>query len=457
MIRIGDFSKLAHVTVKTLHHYGEMGLLKPAHIDRYNGYRYYSLAQMPRLNRILALKDLGFSLDQVAQLVDENLSVAEMRGMLRMKQLELARNVESERARLTQVQIRLRQLEREQSPSRLEIAVKSVAPLVALSARAVAASEAALFPARESLKALLLENMRRARLKPTGPWFALLDDLPYAEFDLEVEMAVPIKLRAGQRADDWEGSPIHLRELSAVEQMATVIHEGDYADIDQAYTELHAWSQANACNIVGPCREVYLPESGLSTEDDLHNHSGFVEVQCPVKRAAIPLSIYLSEIDRKENTMEPKITNKPAMTVVGLSYVGRNENNEIPQLWGQWNARSGELKNRTGMCAYGACFSSPEGAGEGEFEYVACMEVSEVSNIPEGMVVRHIPGYKYAVFTHHGKLDKLGDTYKYIYETWLPQADVELHPDKFDMELYDNRFLFDSDESAFDILVAIKE
>jgi DNA-binding transcriptional MerR regulator len=57
MIKIGDFSKLAHVTVKTLHHYGELGLLPPAHIDRYTGYRYYSLEQLPRLNRILALKE----------------------------------------------------------------------------------------------------------------------------------------------------------------------------------------------------------------------------------------------------------------------------------------------------------------------------------------------------------------------------------------------------------------
>lgn len=85
MIKIGDFSKLAHVTVKTLHHYGEMGLLQPARIDRFNGYRFYTLEQLPRLNRILALKDLGFSLEQVAQLIDENLTVVEMRGMLRMK------------------------------------------------------------------------------------------------------------------------------------------------------------------------------------------------------------------------------------------------------------------------------------------------------------------------------------------------------------------------------------
>ena len=155
--------------------------------------------------------------------------------------------------------------------------------------------------------------------------------------------------------------------------------------------------------------------------------------------------------------MEPKLTNRPAMTVVGLPYVGKNENNEIAAMWGDFNARAAEIQHMTGQCAYGACFAEPAGAAEGEFEYVACFQVSEVSQLPEGMVVREIPAYKFAVFTHKGKLDKLGETYEYIYQTWLPQSGLALHPDKFDMELYDDRFMPNSDESEFDILVAVQE
>ena len=62
MIRIGDFSKLSRVSVKTLRYYDEMGLLKPLYVDRFTGYRFYEYHQLLRLNRILALKDLGFSL-----------------------------------------------------------------------------------------------------------------------------------------------------------------------------------------------------------------------------------------------------------------------------------------------------------------------------------------------------------------------------------------------------------
>jgi len=63
MFKIGEFSKLSQVTVKTLRYYDEIGLLKPAEVDRFTSYRYYSVDQLPRLNRILALKDLGLSLE----------------------------------------------------------------------------------------------------------------------------------------------------------------------------------------------------------------------------------------------------------------------------------------------------------------------------------------------------------------------------------------------------------
>ena len=160
--------------------------------------------------------------------------------------------------------------------------------------------------------------------------------------------------------------------------------------------------------------------------------------------------------------MEPKIVTKPAFKVVGLSYVGKNEAGEIPQMWGVYNQRFTEIKTIDKSCAYGLCFSTsvgvskPEDVIPGEFEYVAASEVAGDQDMPKGMVYREVPEYKYAIFTHHGKLDKLGETYQYIYDTWLPQSGLVVHPDKFDMEFYDDRFIPDSDDSAFDIYVAIQ-
>ena len=81
MLKIGDFSSLAQVSIKTLRYYDERGLLSPAHIDPETGYRYYSASQLSRLHRILALKDFGFSLEQIARCLEEKVTGEQMRGM----------------------------------------------------------------------------------------------------------------------------------------------------------------------------------------------------------------------------------------------------------------------------------------------------------------------------------------------------------------------------------------
>ncbi|MCK4450116.1 MAG: MerR family transcriptional regulator, partial [Anaerolineae bacterium] len=100
MFKIGDFSRISQVSVKTLRYYDEIGLLKPAHVDRFIGYRYYSVDQLGRLHRILALKGLGLSLEQVTRLLDDHLTSEQIRGMLRMKRAEMQQRVEEERERL---------------------------------------------------------------------------------------------------------------------------------------------------------------------------------------------------------------------------------------------------------------------------------------------------------------------------------------------------------------------
>lgn len=265
MIKIGDFSKLAHVSIKTLHHYDELGLLKPAHIDRFSGYRYYGLEQLATLNRILALKDLGLSLEQVAQLLCDDISPAEMRGMLRLKRMELATRVEEEQARLARVESRLRQLEREGQARHADVALKQVPAQTILTAQIVAANENMFQPARQSLVTLLQEQLEQAHLKPATPWFALLNELPYVETDLELTLGVGVNLRGGQRAGDWAGTPVSLRELAAVPSMASLIHAGDNLALPQAYASLYAWTQSNGYQVAGQFRELYLPETGVES------------------------------------------------------------------------------------------------------------------------------------------------------------------------------------------------
>src|SRR5262245_37044805 len=107
MFRIGEFSKIAQVPGSLLRYYDQIGLLKPAHIDQWTGYRYYSAKQLPRLHRILALKELGLTLEQITRLVEEEVSAAEIRGMLILKKAQVEHTVQEEMTRLRSLEARL--------------------------------------------------------------------------------------------------------------------------------------------------------------------------------------------------------------------------------------------------------------------------------------------------------------------------------------------------------------
>src|SRR6201993_341766 len=111
MFRIGEFSKIAQVSGRLLRYYDEIGLLIPESIDPETGYRYYSARQLPQLNRILVLKELGLSLEQIARLLDQETSVDEIRGMLNLRKAQIAQSVEEESKRLRFVETRLQQID----------------------------------------------------------------------------------------------------------------------------------------------------------------------------------------------------------------------------------------------------------------------------------------------------------------------------------------------------------
>ena len=107
MFTIGDFARHGRVSVRMLRHYDATGPLRPAHVDPASGYHYYTAAQLARLNRVIALKDLGFTLQQVQDIVDEKVGAEKLRGMLRLRQAELETVVAAASARLVQVEARL--------------------------------------------------------------------------------------------------------------------------------------------------------------------------------------------------------------------------------------------------------------------------------------------------------------------------------------------------------------
>ncbi|MFC1909507.1 helix-turn-helix domain-containing protein [Chloroflexota bacterium] len=137
MFKIGDFSKLSFVTVKTLRYYDEIGLLRPVKVDQFTGYRYYSADQLPRLNYIIALKNLGLSLEEVTMLISNDLTPAQIRDIFILKKAELQQRVSEEQSRLEKVQKLLKQIEKEGTMPEYQVVIKKIEPQIIASIRAV--------------------------------------------------------------------------------------------------------------------------------------------------------------------------------------------------------------------------------------------------------------------------------------------------------------------------------
>jgi DNA-binding transcriptional MerR regulator len=113
MIRIGDFSRISQTPVSTLRYYDEVGLLKPVEVDHFTGYRYYTYDQLERLHRILALKELGFSLEEIHRLLEENLPTRQTHAILQSKRANLLGQAQDNHERLERLEAWLKQIEKE--------------------------------------------------------------------------------------------------------------------------------------------------------------------------------------------------------------------------------------------------------------------------------------------------------------------------------------------------------
>lgn len=268
MFRIGDFSRLTQVTVKALRHYDSLGLLAPAHIDPDTGYRYYTSGQLPRLHRILALKDLGFSLEQVGRLLDAELSADQLRSMLLLKQDETREQISAEQERLRRIEARLWQLETGAAPP-YDVVLKRVAAQPVASVRGRLAT-------REAIGALFGElaiYQGRHRLHG-GAWAAIWHETEYRERGIDAEATI-----ATDDPVPAEGRVV-ARTLPAVETMACVVHQGSPSAIGDGCEAVLRWVEANGYRLAGPERVVMLQRGGPDGRDSV------VELQFPVDRAA---------------------------------------------------------------------------------------------------------------------------------------------------------------------------
>ncbi len=280
MFRIGEFSQIAQVPGSLLRYYDEIGLFKPVHIDSWTGYRYYSAKQLPRLHRILALKELGLTLEQIARLVDEEVSAAEIRGMLTLKKAQVEQTLNEEMTRLRALEARLQQIDAPTS-SAFDIVLKNVPRQGYLALREVLpGADAALRIMRELIETLPACTER----KQLGHFTTVVHSETLESDQLDIELGAIF----GGANDLTVQLPSHrllkVRQLPEVATMATVVRLGGFEQNCQSYGAIGLWVETNGYRISGPGREVLIQPPRTEHLADM-----ITEIQFPVERRE-PLS-----------------------------------------------------------------------------------------------------------------------------------------------------------------------
>jgi DNA-binding transcriptional MerR regulator len=282
MFRIGEFSKIAQVPGSLLRYYDEIGLLVPAHTDRATGYRYYSAKQLPRLHRILALKELGLTLEQIARLVDDEVSAAEIRGMLTLKRAQVEQTVQAEMARLRSLEARLQQIDGSDQPD-FDIVIKTVPAHDVLSVREVLPSaDAALGVMSEIVRTLPFRTERSL----LGSFMTVVHSETLESDRLDIELGA---IFTGERDTSVRVAPeriLTVRELPAVATMATVVRVGGFEQNCRSYGAIGSWVEENGYRISGPGREVLIKPPRLDRLEEM-----VTEIQFPVERAQQAVTI----------------------------------------------------------------------------------------------------------------------------------------------------------------------
>jgi DNA-binding transcriptional MerR regulator len=265
MFRIGEFAQIAQVSGRQLRFYDQLGLLRPARIDPQTGYRYYSIRQLPRLNSILALKELGLSLEQIGPLLQDEISPADLRAMLTMKRAQVEQSLREDEARLRHIESRIAQIDRRGGIGDYDVVVKSVAPTPFLSLRCSCENMDEVVRMVRTVAedgGRLIRPSLRDRLIVVAR-----NDHDDEKLDLEIGFSLTRASNASVRiTGDYL---LRAGELPAVETMATLVRPGTNTASHSSFGAIGMWIEANATRSPAPAAKYFsnrLPARPVSKE-----------------------------------------------------------------------------------------------------------------------------------------------------------------------------------------------
>jgi DNA-binding transcriptional MerR regulator len=260
MYRIGDFAKLTQIPIKTLRYYDEIGLLRPANVNRATGYRYYTATQFEHLNRILVFRDLGFALGEIRELIAENVPPDQLRDMLHRKQEEVERRLRDERARLARVAARVDLIEQFGRGGSNDVAVRRVGAQFVASIRDTLRS----YDEAERLFDELDGRLGRSHgVSLRAAVWRSCGSAPVIDCEAAVFLDGPIAPVEGLATYEM---PEHT--------IACLVYHGE-EDYKSAFGALASWIRSTGAGVAGPKREVFL-------HDGRDGRESVTEIQYPI-------------------------------------------------------------------------------------------------------------------------------------------------------------------------------
>jgi DNA-binding transcriptional MerR regulator len=275
MFKIGEFSTLARVSIHLLRHYDGIGLFEPAHVDPSNGYRYYAVEQLADLNRILALRDLGFSLAEIERLIADDITLQQIQRLLEQRRAQIEGQIEQEQRRLRRVASRLKHLETKGMARRHEPVEKSLPAQPYLSLRQ---------PLPYFRQAgQILRQVSQAVLEQQVPGLshpmAIFHDPFFRTRKTDFEFGFLLKEELQMDIAIGGGKSLVVRQASAVPMALTCLHRGPWPELQLGFAALAGYLSKNSLRLAGRPRELYLNFVPPEQDEEL-----VVEIQLPVEK-----------------------------------------------------------------------------------------------------------------------------------------------------------------------------
>ena len=247
-LKIGEFSKMMQVTVKTLRHYEQKGLLVPDEVDEWTGYRYYSITQMQRLNTIRGLQRQGFSLEEIKDLFEDESQMPSV--------AQLTKKIEETERQLQILMERRHQLlkwmdSHKQIRTMEKFSIQSLPEIIVASHREI-------IPDYSALGQLCVNKigpeMQRLGCKcpPPGYCFTIEHHQEYRATNLDIEYCEQVEEMG------TDNTIIQFKRLPAVPKALCMKHVGPYERFHESFTEAFAYMEEQGYKLAGPLRTSYI-------------------------------------------------------------------------------------------------------------------------------------------------------------------------------------------------------